>query len=186
MNLSQISGLGPRQTWAQWCSVAAGIQRRNPGIAVPRYARPAEPWLTFWRDGVSAKEAVERVAGKGDAMSAWTPWTIVHRGTLSPVLPLDCADEGDSAAEALLVFRSELHAFKGAEHQRLWGVDAVPALLSAVIAAEAAGAVPTPDPLVHGQDGKRRAREDLYQAVGLGGGVIGKIGKVGDDNGSAP
>lgn len=101
----------------------------------------------------------------------WTPWTIVHRTTLQPVLPMDCADSGRAQDEALLVFRSREAAEAGAAHQKHWDVDAIACPLHEVIELEARGNPPTQDPL------REHVRERIYAAQGLPTrDVVGRIG----------
>jgi hypothetical protein len=115
---------------------------------------------------MTTSETQDRVQAIG---REWTPWTIVHRGTLEPVLPMDCADSGLGEDEAVLVFRSAVAAARGCEHQKNWGVDCVPVLLSAVISHEAAGNAPPEDPM------NQHIREKMYEAQGITK-VAGKIG----------
>ena len=67
MKTEQLAGLGPRQTWGQWCASVKAIDAMKslqlPGLG-ELFKDPREPWLTYWRNGLSAKEAMERVAGR--------------------------------------------------------------------------------------------------------------------------
>lgn len=68
MKLQELRQLGIKQTWSQWCDSCRRISAgRTDAPHPPEFAASAksqEPWITYWRDGISARDAMERVAGR--------------------------------------------------------------------------------------------------------------------------
>lgn len=68
MTRHQLRPFGLTHTWSEWvsqCMVLIGrFLRTGPDAKHPRKDRFEEPWVTYWRDGLNAKDAMERVNGR--------------------------------------------------------------------------------------------------------------------------
>jgi hypothetical protein len=64
MTRHQLQRFGITFTWAEWvaqCNYLVPRMLRKGEVECPARTVIADPWLTYWQDGLTAKEAMERV-----------------------------------------------------------------------------------------------------------------------------